>query len=133
MARPSSTSSMTIAQLENLLSSRRSRLNQLVRERRKIEQRLSQIEREISRLSGRAGAGTARARNPQSLVRTMEGILRSAGKPMAVGDIMNAVLKTGYRTTSDNFRGIVNQTLIKEKQFSSAGRGMYQLKKRGNA
>jgi hypothetical protein len=37
----------------------------------------------------------------------------------------------GYRSSSDHFRAIVNQTLIKErKRFSPSGeRGVYQLKK----
>ena len=50
---------------------------------------------------------------------------------MKVGDIADAVLATGYRSNSVNFRAIINQTLIKErKRFASAGeRGMYQLKK----
>jgi hypothetical protein len=34
-----------------------------------------------------------------------------------------------YRSNGANFRGIVNQTLIKESQFTSVGRGMYRLKK----
>ena len=120
---------MTIAQLENVLSNRRAQLNQLVKQRSKAQQKLDAIERQIARLAGRAMASGPRARNETSLVQTMENILKSAGKPMPVGDITNAVLKGGYKTISANFRGIVNQTLIKEKQFSSAGRGLYQLKK----
>jgi hypothetical protein len=48
---------------------------------------------------------------------------------MSLGDIVDAVQARGYRSSSANFRGIVNQTLIKESQFTSAGRGMYRLKK----
>ena len=129
---------MTIAQLENVLSNRRAQLNDLLKERNRAQQRLETIERQIARVAGRgfsngnsgsAGAGGGRVRNAASLVQTMESILKGSGKPMPVGDITQAVLKTGYRTTSANFRSIVNQTLIKEKQFSSAGRGLYQLKK----
>lgn len=134
MARPSATSGMTIAQLENLLTTRRNKLNELVRERSRIQQRLDSMNRQIAALSGRGGSvggarAGGRARNAASLVATMETILRDSGKPMPVGDIVSAVLRRGYQTTSANFRGIVNQTLIKEKQFSSAGRGVYQLKK----
>jgi hypothetical protein len=134
MARPSSTGVMTIAQLENALNNRRAQLNQLMKERNRAQQKLDTIERQISRLAGRGmsnggGGGGGRVRNPASLVATMENILKGASKPMPVGDIAEAVLKTGYKSTSANFRGIVNQTLIKEKQFSSAGRGLYQLKK----
>ncbi|CAN5468013.1 hypothetical protein BH09PLA1_BH09PLA1_30160 [soil metagenome] len=111
------------------MNTRRTQLNQLVKDRSRAQQKLDAIERQIARLAGRNMSGGGRVRNPVSLVQSMESILKSAGKPMAVGDIEAAVLKGGYKTNSAKFRGIVNQTLIKEKQFSSAGRGMYQLKK----
>jgi hypothetical protein len=64
-----------------------------------------------------------------SLVAALESVMKK-GDPMGVGDIVDAVQSSGYRSRSANFRGIVNQTLIKEKKrFSSPGRGMYQLKK----
>lgn len=136
MARPSSTATMTIAQLQNVLNNRRAQLNELMKERNRAQQKLDAIERQISRVAGRGMinggggiSGGGRVRNAASLVSTMEHILKGSSKPMPVGDIVNAVLKTGYKTKSANFRGIVNQTLIKEKQFSSAGRGVYQLRK----
>ena len=52
-----------------------------------------------------------------SLVEAIETALRG-GKPMRVGDIVDAVQGAGYRSNSDNFRGIVNQTLIKERGAS---------------
>ena len=137
MARPRMLDSMTIAQLEGLISSRRTRIGQLERERRKVQSRLDSIDRQIEQLggsSGRGGRGSGggggRARNEMSLVAAMEKVLNGSGKPMRVGDISDAVLRSGYRTNSANFRGIVNQTLIKErKRFQSAGRGIYQSKK----
>ena len=59
----------------------------------------------------------------------MEELLSKSGKPMQVGDILQKVEDAGYHSRSANFRGIVNQTLIKDKRFTSAGRGLYQLKK----
>jgi hypothetical protein len=59
----------------------------------------------------------------------MESALRSAGRPLSVGDILQKVHAAGYRSNSANFRALINQTLIKEKRFVSAGRGIYQLKK----
>jgi len=137
MARPSSTAAMTIAQLENVLNNRRAQLNQLMKERGRAQQKLDTIERQISRLAGRGmgsggggvSGGGSRVRNAASLVSTLENILKGSSKPMPVGDIVGAVLKTGYKTNSANFRGIVNQTLIKDKRFGSSARGMYQLKK----
>jgi hypothetical protein len=126
--------SMTIAQLEGLLTTRRTRLNQLARDRKKAQTKLDAIDRQISQLSGRSfggrGGGGGRARNEVSLVAAMEKVLGDSSKPMRVGDISDAVMRSGYRSNSANFRGIVNQTLIKErKRFQSAGRGLYQMKK----
>ena len=131
MAR-TSMNGFTVDQLEQLLNSRRSQLQKLHKQRAKLARKLEQFDQKIARLGGRAGGamggGRTRARNAQSLTATLEDILKG-GKPMQVGDITDAVLKKGYRSTSPNFRSIVNQTLIKEKQFASAGRGIYQLKK----
>ena len=111
---------------------------ELQRERNKLMQRLDALDRKLGALAGAGGrfrngssggGGGGRARNPKSLVASMEAVLSRASKPMSVGDIMDGVRAAGYRSSSANFRGIVNQTLIKEKRFASAGRGIYQLKK----
>jgi chromosome segregation ATPase len=120
---------LSIAQLEQLLNKRRSRRIELEREHRKLRKQLDAIEQELNNIAGDARGRGQRARNEKSLTATIEDVLRRANQPMRVGDIADAALKSGYRTNSDNFRGIVNQTLIKEKQFTSAGRGLYQMKK----
>jgi hypothetical protein len=126
---------MTISDLERLVTRRRREASVLKRQRNQLQQKLNLLERKIVTLEGgkfRGGAvgGAGRIKNERSLVASMEMILSKTSKPMAVGDIVESVLKSGYRTSSENFRGIVNQTLIKEKKhFSSAGRGLYQLKK----
>ena len=125
---------MSIAQLEQMLAGRKSELNQKQKEHSRLSARLQQLEAEIRELGGsagrrgRGGGGGTRARNEKNLIETLEEVLK-AGKPMKVGDIAEAAQKSGYRSNSSNFRGIVNQTLIKDKRFSSAGRGVYQLKK----
>ena len=51
---------------------------------------------------------------------------------MSVPDIVEGVQAAGYKSSSPNFRGIVNQTLIKErKKFQSVSRGVYAMKKAG--
>ncbi len=83
---------------------------------------------------GRGLMASGRARNDRSLVQTIETVMRGSGKPMRVGEIVEAVQAGGYRSNSANFRGIVNQTLIKErKRFAAAERGLYQLKGGGEA
>jgi hypothetical protein len=114
-------------------------VTRLERLRSELQRKLDGVDRQIAKLAGglrglrgRRGGGT-RARNEMSLVEAIETALRG-GKPMRVGDIVDAVQGAGYRSNSDNFRGIVNQTLIKErKRFAQAGRGVYQLKGGGGA
>ena len=134
MPRPATGMNLSIPQLEQVLRARKTQLQKLARQRAKIARELAKLDARISTLGGGIGAGgriTAggRARNEKSLVDMIQGVLSKAGKPMGVGDIVDAVQKGGYTSNSANFRGIVNQTLIKEKQFTSAGRGVYQLKK----
>ena len=134
MARPNSGSNFNIAQLERILTDRKTELTKLERHRAALQRRLEGLDRRIIKLGGIRGmrgriGGGIRARNPQSLVETLEQVMRGHGKPMRVGEILDAVTATGYRSNSANFRGIINQTLIKErKRFAQAGRGTYELK-----
>ncbi len=130
MARTAS-DGLSIDQLEQMLNARRSQIQKLERQRSKIARKLDAIEDRIRQLGGmgRGGRSTGRARNEQSLIEVIEFVLKGAAKPLKVGDIVEAVKSRGYRSRSANFRGIVNQTLIKDKRFASASRGVYQLKK----
>ena len=137
MARPRIGGGFTISQLQSMLQSRQSQLDSLNRERTRILKTLGSVDDKIRRLGGDvprlAGVGSVtasgRARNPKSLVGTMEDVLTTSGRPMTVGEIVTAVEESGYRSNSANFRAIVNQTLIKErKRFNNTGRGLYALK-----
>jgi hypothetical protein len=131
MPRPRKGSDLSISELENILHQRRASLTKLERERAKLVKKLDELDAEISGLGGSARGGRGgRVKNAKSLTQTMIEVLSDKnGGPMKVADIVDAVLAKGYKTNSDNFRGIVNQTLIKEKQFVSSSRGAYQLKK----
>lgn len=130
MPRPSSGTNLSLADLQSIMETRRVELNRLRKQRTELQRKLDGLDRQIGKIEGggRTGGG-GRARNSKSLTDTLEEVLRSSGKPMKVGDIVDAVQAAGYRSTSDNFRGIVNQTLIKDKRFTAAERGVYQLKK----
>jgi septal ring factor EnvC (AmiA/AmiB activator) len=140
MARPNTGLNFNIAQLERILDERRTAVSKLERQRTELQRKLDGLERQIVRLNGgirgmrgRLG-GSGRARNDRSLVETIEDVMRGKGKAMRVGEIVDAVTATGYRSNSANFRGIVNQTLIKErKRFGQADRGLYELKGGGEA
>jgi hypothetical protein len=120
----------SISDLERLLVTRRSAIQKLTKQRTKVQRKLDSIDREIASLGGSSngGGGGTRVKNDMSLVATLGAVLKGK-EAMGVGDIVDAVKSHGYRSNSANFRGIVNQTLIKESQFASAGRGLYKLKK----
>lgn len=120
---------MSISELESMLQQRRGELGKLRKQRAELQRRLDKLDRRIESLGGGTGGRGGRARNEKSLKILMVEVLEKAGKALAVGDIMHKVQSAGYRSSSANFRGIINQTLIKDKRFASAGRGMYQLKK----
>jgi septal ring factor EnvC (AmiA/AmiB activator) len=134
MARPASGTNLTIAQLKRVLNEKQSELTKLHRQRAQLQKRLNQLDRQIERvgggLSGTRGGGGGRARNEQSLIEAIESVLGKAGKPLQVSQILEGVLATGYRSGSANFRGIINQTLIKDKRFGQVERGVYGLKKK---
>jgi septal ring factor EnvC (AmiA/AmiB activator) len=141
MARPNTGLNFNIAQLERILNDRRSEVSRLERQRAELQRKLDGLDRHIVKLNGglrgmrgRLGAagGGGRARNARSLVETLEEVMRANGKPMRVGDIVDAVTATGYRSNSANFRGIINQTLIKDKRFGQVERGVYELKSGGS-
>jgi hypothetical protein len=132
MARPAGGTNLTIAQLRRVLNEKQSELNRLHRQRADVQKRLNLIDRQIARVGGGAmnGRGGGRVRNEHSLLDTIESVLNKAGKPLGVGAILDGVLATGYRSGSANFRGIINQTLIKDKRFGQVQRGVYGLKKK---
>ena len=138
MPRPNTGVNFNIVQLERILHDRKSELSKLERQREELRRKLDGLERQIVRLGGSGGRGLrgriggGRARNEHSLIETIETVMRDHGKPMRVGEILDAVSATGYRSNSANFRGIINQTLIKErKRFNQADRGVYALKGAG--
>jgi hypothetical protein len=143
MARPASGTNLSIAQLQRVLNEKKSEIDKLFRQRNELQKRIGMIDKQIERVGGGvnglrgmgrgmgAGGGGgpgSRPRNERSLLEVIEGVLRDNGKPMKVGDIMEGVLATGYRSGSANFRGIINQTLIKDKRFGQVERGTYDLK-----
>ena len=133
MARPKAGSNLSISQLESILNSRIAELQKLTKEHAKLSGQLADIEKKIAALGGKfkgngrgAFTSSGRVKNKKSLVETLVDVLSAASGPMKVGAIVDGVLDAGYHTTSDNFRGIVNQTLIKERRrFASVGRGLY--------
>jgi hypothetical protein len=132
---PRGQAKLSINDLEQMLNRSRTQLNKLMRKRSRLQDQIDGLDRKIERLGGNGSAGVSggrgrvRARNSVSLPDAIAKVLEGSGKPTPVGEIVNAVRASGYRSNSPNFRAIVNQALIKDKRFASSGRGLYQLKK----
>src|SRR5665213_1847005 len=126
MPRPSSGAGLSLAELQSIIESRNAELKRLKKRRNTLQRRLDDLDKKIQRIEGAGRGGTGRSHNATSLPDTIDQVLRRHGKPMKVGDIVSAVEATGYRSSSDNFRGIVNQSLIKDERFAAPERGLYQ-------
>lgn len=62
--------------------------------------------------------------NKTNLATALRGVL--SGKTMSVAEVSDAVQKAGYKTSSPNFRTIVNQALISNPSaFKKVARGQY--------
>jgi hypothetical protein len=120
---------ITVADLEAELGRRRKNLTKLEARYARLQKELADLGEEITTLGGSVhgpGGRRRRARNAQTLVAALEGVLD--GKTMSVTDAAEAVQQAGYVTTSPSFRTIVNQTLINSGKFKRVGRGQYTLK-----
>jgi len=129
MPRSASGNGYSIAELERMLVSRRSKLSNLQRRRSQLMRRVDTLDAQIRQLGG-ATVGGSRAKNKSNLTDSIAQVLKKTTGPMQVTDIVQGVLHTGYRTKSANFRVIVNQALIRDKRFrKGSSRGTYYLKK----
>ncbi|MEO1009014.1 MAG: hypothetical protein AAFX79_10625 [Planctomycetota bacterium] len=143
---------VSIEQLQAELERREAEAEELEAERAELVDRIDEIDAHLAEIDAlAAGAGTSqggrskkkrrtsgrkkttkrgarrRPKNDMNLVDALAHTLK--GKTMSVTEVAEAVQKNGYKTTSPNFRTIVNQTLIKHKgTFSKQGRGLYTAK-----
>ncbi len=137
---------ISTAALQAELENRRSRVGALQAQARELESQLNSLRSEIGVFNGLATSGKKRGRPPGSKNKS-QGIGKGApgrkraknklnleealaktlkGRTMSVTDVTKAVqTEGGYKTTSENFRTIVNQALIRSKAFKKVSRGMY--------
>lgn len=129
-ARRSTLGGVSTDALARELSRRQQAVRRLERRRDKLAAELEEIERELGELGGLGGVSIGgvrkRPRNEANLADSLAGVLRN--KTMSVTEVADAVRQAGYRTSAENFRTIVNQTLIKDRRFKRVGRGQYTVR-----
>jgi hypothetical protein len=135
MARPSSPSNLSLADIDRMIQGRRKDLNKLHEKRKKLQRELDRYDRSIAAIGGSNGRGLSsragrRPRNERSLRDTIAQVLEKVAGPTSVGDILDKVQASGYRSSSANFRLMVNLALMKDKRFQRAGRGLYVLREK---
>ncbi len=116
---------MSIDELQSEIRKRERRRKSLERKRERLQSQIIEVERELAEAGGPLTGGRKRPRNDQNLGDALADLL--ATQTLNVTSIAEEVQKAGYRTTSPNFRTIVNQTLIKDPRFTRVGRGLYTV------
>jgi len=125
MAKKSKLSGLTTGDLHREIMRRRRGVASLERKRARLLEQLQSVEATIREHGGYPGGpGTGkRPRNAQNLADALASLLSKA--TMSVTEAAEKVQLAGYRTTSPNFRTIVNQTFLKDKRFRRVSRGRY--------
>ncbi len=110
------------------LKRRSKSIKTLERKRDRLAQQLDEVNEEIAMLGGAVvmGGVRRRPRNEMNLEESLIKLLKN--KTLSVTETAENVQKAGYRTTSPNFRTIVNQTLINSPAFKRVSRGKYTVK-----
>ncbi|MCB9846133.1 MAG: hypothetical protein H6811_09135 [Phycisphaeraceae bacterium] len=140
-----SLSRLSASDLLHELSRRGSEIQQMRQERQQLVDRIAEIDETLGmlgerthaprspgrrpgrpagrRASGRSPAARTRAANSMTLEQAMYKTLK--GKTMGVQELAQAVKSGGYKTNAENFRTMVNQTLLRSEHFKKVARGQY--------
>ncbi|HEX6985353.1 MAG TPA: hypothetical protein VF170_08245 [Planctomycetaceae bacterium] len=120
--------SLSVAELEQMLESRRAELGKLMDQRDRLAAELAECDARINELSGgstggrrrrvarRRKPGRSRIRNQPALKTVITEVLQKSKKPMSLDDIIEKVLATGYKSTSENFRQVAYLNLFNMKK-----------------
>jgi hypothetical protein len=133
---------MSIHELRRCLEAQERVVARLAPRRRKLAAQLAKVDKKILAAGGSVEslpAAPARGRRPaaapgpqprgrlagKSLVNYIVSVLKAAHKGMRVKEVLGAVTKAGYRSTSKDFYRIVATALREGKQFKKMSRGVY--------
>lgn len=125
-------SNIDTTELKGELRRRGRRLQTLQKRRERLLKEVANVESEIQEIGGALGPGGVgdgvrrRPRNEMPLDEALAKLLKN--RTMSVTEASDAVQQAGYKTTAENFRTIVNQTLINSPKFKRVSRGKYTAK-----
>ena len=125
----------SVAELEQALAARKRGAATLLKKRERIAAQLADIDNELSELgirpdgssvAAQGGGGGKRPRNSQTLPDAMAAVMK--GSEMGIREIADAVLASGYQSSSNNFTTIITQALGRDDRFKKVSRGVYTTK-----
>lgn len=121
---------MTVAELERILHTRRSALQELNKRRAKVQKELNRIDAEIQVLTGTSGRQRGRrTRNKFSLREMVLDLLKKSKKGYSLADLSRMILDSGYKTASTNFRNVLYQCLYNTNGiYHDESTGTYRYK-----
>lgn len=122
---------LPLSDLQAEIRRRQKDVSGLQKKRDKLAAQLAELDSQLGMLGvpqygmdGIMGVpGRRRPRNDSSLADALVNLLKD--QTLSVTEAAIEVQKAGYKTTSPNFRTIVNQTLLREKRIKRVGRGLY--------
>ena len=133
----SSLAKVSTAILKEELRRRLAALPRLIAQRDELNRQLAELEAlgatEEAAKPAKARAPRKRARkvqrakNPVTLAEALAKAIK-AKESMSIAEATEAVLASGYKSTSKNFKHVVKQTLSHDKRFERVGTGQYAVK-----
>jgi hypothetical protein len=131
MVRTSALAGLSLSEIKRELARRERTVRTLERRRAALLKKVAALDAMIAasggtakgERNGAAGGGRIRPKNEMQLLDALKATLK--GKTMGVAEVSAAVQKAGYKTTSSNFKTIVNGALLKKKYFRRVERGQY--------
>ena len=119
----------SVIELHAELRRRQRVLGQLRSKRDRLTRELAQVDRKIAEYE--PAGGPPRRKRPKNTVILVDALKKALNnRTLSVTDVATAVKRAGYKTTSENFRTIVNQALIGNRRtFKKISRGKYTLRK----
>jgi hypothetical protein len=72
--------------------------------------------------------GSGSNTSPVTLADHLEVVIRSAGKPLTIADLLAGIKASSYKSKAKDLRPVASLSLIKDKRFQRVARGVYDVK-----
>src|SRR5262245_35808874 len=125
--------SLSLADLEKLISNRTGQLDTLLKKRDELEAEVESLDAQLQEFvttgSISKRGGRKRPRNEAPLRRVMLEVLGKTKRGLSLADLSQRIKETGYKSHSHNFKNVVYQCLYNTKSVvRDDATGCYKVK-----